>query len=590
MAAEVLDRAPGWRRHVFTQRNLALMVENWLSCKRFERRGQYPPRIQSPQSIERRKSASSRLTRSLWIVLLAGPWLVLLFMFLAPIQAHAQSSASPDIVGGEDAVPGEFPWQAFLTIGNFMCGGSLITSQWILTAAHCVTDENGQVVPTEFVTVYLGKHDLRLWESSEQIRGVTQILVHPQYDPYTADSDLALLRLVAPAVLNDRVRPVRLLQSPADDVLAEPGVLATVTGWGTLEEDGPISFILQKVSVPIVSHQTCNAALGGGITANMLCAGYAEGGKDSCQGDSGGPLIVPDGAGGWKQAGIVSFGYGCARPQLYGVYTRVSRFVEWIGQQVAPLSVSGFAPLRSRVGESVTITGTGFTEATSVEFDGMPASFTVASDSQLTAVVPEGALAGKIIVRTPFNFAQSAASFTPLYQLEVQSTAFGSVTVEPGNLLCTQASPCLQEMEGGVTAGLMPVAEPDFVFAGWRSSHCAQFDEPCILFMNSDRSALAVFAPPTSTLTLTMTGEGQGLVRLEYENAEEECADACSVELPTRTAVVLTAQPAPGMIFVGWGGDCFGIGPACTVFMIGDQQVAAEFAVERRLYLPAVRR
>lgn len=551
MAAEILDRAPGWRRHVFTQRNLALMVENWLSCKRFERRGQYPPRIQSPQSIERRKSASSRLTRSLWIVLLAGPWLVLLFMFLAPIQAHAQSSASPDIVGGEDAVPGEFPWQAFLTIGNFMCGGSLITSQWILTAAHCVTDENGQVVPTEFVTVYLGKHDLRLWKSSEQIRGVTQILVHPQYDPYTADSDLALLRLVAPAVLNDRVRPVRLLQSPADDVLAEPGVLATVTGWGTLEEDGPISFILQKVSVPIVSHQTCNAALGGGITANMLCAGYAEGGKDSCQGDSGGPLIVPDGAGGWKQAGIVSFGYGCARPQLYGVYTRVSRFVEWIGQQVAPLSVSGFAPLRSRVGESVTITGTGFTEATSVEFDGMPASFTVASDSQLTAVVPEGALAGKIIVRTPFNFAQSAASFTPLYQLEVQSTAFGSVTVEPGNLLCTQASPCLQEMEGGVTAGLMPVAEPDFVFAGWRSSHCAQFDEPCILFMNSDRSALAVFAPPTSTLTLTMTGEGQGLVRLEYENAEEECADACSVELPTRTAVVLTAQPAPGMIFVG---------------------------------------
>jgi hypothetical protein len=133
----------------------------------------------------------------------------------------------------------------------------------------------------------------------------------------------------------------------------------------------------------------------------MLCAGYAEGGKDSCQGDSGGPLIVPDGAGGGNRRVLSALAMAALVPKLYGVYTRVSRFVEWIGQQVAPLSVSGFAPLRSRVGESVTITGTGFTEATSVEFDGMPASFTVASDSQLTAVVPEGALAGKIIVRTP---------------------------------------------------------------------------------------------------------------------------------------------------------------------------------------------
>ncbi len=521
-------------------------------------------------------------------------FLILIAILFSPMQiVYAQDevgSASPDIVGGEEATPGEFPWQAFLRIGSYICGGSLIAPQWVMTAAHCVErdDAPGQPVSPSTVTVYLGKHNIRQTEASQQTKSVAQVIIHPNYNPNSGDNDIALLRLTSAATLNNRVATIPLLVSPDDDPLTAPGVLATVTGWGTTSEGGDASNALQKVSIPIVSNATCNQALPWTITQNMICAGYAAGGKDSCQGDSGGPLIVPDGAGGWKQTGVVSFGLGCARPSLYGVYTRVSRYIAWIGQYVDlnVLTVNGFSPTSGRPGAQVTFTGVGFSRVAAVEFAGASAVFNIPSDTQLVAVVPQGAVNGPITIRSPYGVAQTASNFQPFYQLNVQTTSNGFVDISPSATRCTNTSPCTQQLIGGDTATLNPTAATGFVFAGWRDA-CPPLNSSCSLYMDADYTTMAVFAPPISTLNVEVLGDGDGVVT---GGGVIDCGDSCTAELQTRTALVLTAHPGPGTIFTGWQGDCIGLTPTCTVNMIGDQQVAAGFAIAQYIYLPAIRR
>lgn len=233
------------------------------------------------------------------------------------------------IVGGQLATPGEWPWQVFIHAGPYMCGGILIHESWVLTAAHCVTDDHDQAITTEAVWVVLGEYNRSAIDGTEQKITTTQIILHPEYDANTNNNDIALLQLTTPAVFGNAVNPIPLVVTPVDDTLLVADTQAMVTGWGTTAEGSMTSQELREVVVPLVSNEQCNHSYGI-ITDNMLCAGYAKGGKDSCQGDSGGPLVVPTADGGWKLAGIVSFGYGCARANYYGVYTRVSSYVTWI--------------------------------------------------------------------------------------------------------------------------------------------------------------------------------------------------------------------------------------------------------------------
>jgi secreted trypsin-like serine protease len=235
----------------------------------------------------------------------------------------------PTIVGGEDAGVGEFPWQALVLPGGFQCGGSLITTEWVLTAAHCLFDQSGNPITADQIQIYMGVHDQQdLGDSAVQQFSVIERVPHPSYSPNGNDNDIALLKLSSAATLNSRVQVVSLV-TDADGALVAAGTDATVSGWGATSEGGNTADILQKVVLPIVSNATCEGAVGG-ITENMLCAGVVAGGMDSCQGDSGGPLVVSDGGSGWKQGGVVSFGVGCARPGQYGVYARVSQYITWI--------------------------------------------------------------------------------------------------------------------------------------------------------------------------------------------------------------------------------------------------------------------
>ncbi len=261
---------------------------------------------------------------------------------LGQVAQTTVAAAAPDIVGGGLAEPGEWPWQVALLdkdINVQFCGGSLIAPDLVLTAAHCLGEDSTERV-ADRISVWVGAHDLTELDQG-QIIDVSYAALHTNYDPYTTDYDIALLRLAEPAQLSAAVQPVQLAMR-ADENRYRPGTVAAVTGWGSLAWMGDYPDILHEVSVGMVDRDACNAAYStlfgepNVITDRMICAGFPEGGKDSCQGDSGGPLVVPDGMGGWLQVGIVSWGRApedqpqCAAAGYPGVYASVPTLLSWI--------------------------------------------------------------------------------------------------------------------------------------------------------------------------------------------------------------------------------------------------------------------
>eukprot|EP00092_Neocalanus_flemingeri_P004277 GFUD01004597.1.p1 GENE.GFUD01004597.1~~GFUD01004597.1.p1 ORF type:complete len:401 (-),score=88.61 GFUD01004597.1:49-1176(-) len=247
------------------------------------------------------------------------------------------------VVGGNEVNENAYPWMAALgsrtkdqTDGGirWFCGGSLISSHFILTAAHCIQKPGSEL---SLDVVRLGAHNLG--ESAFELVDdyvPKQVIIHPQFDNTGSfpEHDIAIIVLQTEASgveIRKEVSPVCL---PAPNTQLPPGSSVLVAGWGATSEGGLEADRLQEVTVEVTGQSRCRTVykqlVGAEIGEDILCAGLGEGGKDACQGDSGGPLVSEQGDGTYHLVGVVAAGIGCARRNVPGIYAKVSHHMGWI--------------------------------------------------------------------------------------------------------------------------------------------------------------------------------------------------------------------------------------------------------------------
>ncbi|XP_074162302.1 chymotrypsin-C-like isoform X2 [Sminthopsis crassicaudata] len=264
---------------------------------------------------------------------------MLVSVVLLAVLGYASSCGVPTylpnlttrVVGGEDARPHSWPWQISLQYlkddtYRHTCGGTLISNQHVLTAAHCIS--KGKTYQ-----VLLGKNNLVEEEAGSVAVAVDTIFVHEKWSSLLVRNDIALIKLAEPVELSDTIQVACL---PPKDSLLSQDYPCYVTGWGRLWTNGPIADNLQQGLLPAVDHATCTQKdwWGSMVTQNMVCAG-GDGVISGCNGDSGGPLNC-EANGAWEVRGIVSFGsgLGCNTAKKPTVFTRVSAYIDWINEKM----------------------------------------------------------------------------------------------------------------------------------------------------------------------------------------------------------------------------------------------------------------
>lgn len=266
-------------------------------------------------------------------------------VFQREVVANCKDKTVPLIVGGKDAEAGEFPFMAALgweeSSGyEYYCGGTLISENFVLTAAHCTSRRGLQPA-----VVRLGDLNLKSSADDGNVKSikVKNIIIHPGYAYPSHNDDIALVEMeerVPASSFNNFIRAACIWTRTTPDFDQNKAI---TTGWGD-QQTTNASDKLQKVTLELYENDVCKRnykvdgrTLPGGILDNMLCSGFLPGGRDSCQGDSGGPLLTKKSQGNCEHyhiIGVTSFGKGCALRNVAGVYTRVASFIDWIEQNV----------------------------------------------------------------------------------------------------------------------------------------------------------------------------------------------------------------------------------------------------------------
>jgi len=235
------------------------------------------------------------------------------------------------VIGGKEVQPGAVPWQVYIPTGKTFCGGTLVNRQHVLSAAHCFQGRN-RTRPTSMF-VHIGSHLVSKKEKGELRVQIAHIIVHPNFTSVHGENDVAVLKLLHPIEYSSFIRPICL---PSFEIPLYNGRPARITGWGATSSSEQQHDALVQAQTQVILPDQCNEMMSrvtqnkDEVTGNMICAGFASGGRDSCEGDSGGPLTA-EVNGRQYLIGIVSWGYSCGHKNLPGVYTNVQRYLEWIG-------------------------------------------------------------------------------------------------------------------------------------------------------------------------------------------------------------------------------------------------------------------